>query len=66
MKKALLLLFTGILVYPFRLAAQDMPQPWEVIDTLYTRVDLFDQEDPMRIILTFNLKDYQRNIPRDE
>lgn len=66
MNRNKLLLLTLILVSPLLLEGQDVPQPGDVIDTIYTRVDLFEQEDPLRISLTFDLKHYQRNKHRDE
>lgn len=60
MKPHPLLLFL-IIVWPLLLQAQDIPEEGALIDTIDTRVDLFNDPDPMDITLTLNLKEYQRN-----
>ncbi len=50
-----------LIFWPFFLVAQDTPGEQELIDTINTSVDLFNEIDPMDITLTFDLKKYQRS-----
>ena len=60
MKKNIWTLAIFILA-PFLMHAQDAPGEGELIDTIDTSVDLFNETGPMDITLTFDLKKYQRN-----
>jgi len=42
----------------FSLYSQDIPEEGAFIDTINTSVDLFNEEDPMDITLTLDLKEY--------
>lgn len=59
----LVILLTLVLPFfniPSRIQAQEVPDEGELIDTLFTSVDLFDETDPMDVTLTFNMREYQR------
>lgn len=56
--------FVILIIAPLFLHAQDTqdtPGEGELIDTIDTSVDLFNETGPMDITLTFDLKNYQRN-----
>lgn len=53
-------------IFPFIAAGQEQPEPDAVVDTIYTNVDLFGVTSPMKITLTLNLKEYQRNKQKGE
>lgn len=55
-----------LILLSFSLHAQDIPEEGALIDTINTSVDLFNEEDPMYITLTLNLKEYQRNKYKGE
>jgi len=47
--------------WPLLLQAQDAPAEGELIDTIDTSVDLFNELNPMDVTLTFDFKKYQRS-----
>ena len=50
-----------LLCRPLSLTAQDeVPAPDHVVDTIDSSIDMFEEEDPMLITLTLDLKKYQR------
>jgi hypothetical protein len=51
---------------PLRVWGQEPGVSEGIADTLYTSVDLFEEETPMAITLTFNLKEYQRTRYKPE
>jgi len=50
----------GILLFHDSIQAQDVPGPDHVVDTIDVYLDIFDEEDPMELTLTLDLKKYQR------
>ena len=60
------LLIATLLIWHLALRGQEVPAQGTLIDTIDTRVDLFNVADPMDITLTLNLKEYQRRKYRDE
>ena len=57
----LVLLILGILLsVPGSLISQVEQQPVRHVDTLDTSADIFEEEDPMKITLTLDLKKYQK------
>ena len=55
-----------LILISFSLYSQDIPEEGAFIDTINTSVDLFNEEDPMDITLTLDLKEYQRNKYKGE
>jgi len=60
------LLWLTMWFIPYVAAAQEQPEPDAVVDTIYTDLDLFEVIAPMKITLTLNLKEYQRNKMKGE
>lgn len=48
------------MVLPLTLLSQEKPSSIYYVDTIDTSADIFNDSDPMRITLTFNIKKYQR------
>lgn len=49
-----------LLLFPLILTAQDEPEFAYLGDTITSQVDMFEDEEPMKMVLTFDLKKYQR------
>lgn len=55
-----LLFMIAAFVWPSPLWSQDMPGQDQVVDTIDTSADIFEDPDPMEITLTLDLKKYQK------
>jgi len=51
---------------PLLLLAQELWHEDELMDTIYTNVDLFEEIDPLDFTLTFNIKEYLRKKHSEE
>lgn len=61
------MLIIGILVlFPFSLFSQDEPSTIRYVDTIDISADIFDDREPMRITMTFDIKKYQREKNKGE
>jgi hypothetical protein len=60
------ILWISFLLRTVYLVGQDQPETDAVIDTIYTSVDLFEEQAPMKITLTLNLKEFQRTKYKGE
>ncbi len=61
------MLIIGILILiPLSLFSQEEPHNIHHVDTIDTSVDIFDDNEPMRITLTFDIKQYQREKSKGE
>lgn len=57
----LFFLFQGVMV-----CAQDEGEGIRMVDTIHTSIDIFDEEEPMQLTLTLDIKKYQREKNKGE
>jgi hypothetical protein len=58
--KICLLFLIAAFVWPSSLFSQDLPGQDQVVDTIDTSADIFEDPEPMEITLTLDLKKYQK------